>query len=212
MTSTKNFLRAAAATAVILFTVSFVSAQTSFTLLALAKSDHTVAIVDPATLKILATLPSGPDPHEIIASDDGKFAYISNYGGLDSDLHTISVIDLITRQALPPIDLGPLHSAHGLAFAGGKLYFTAETNKVIGRYDPADQHVDWILGTGQDRTHMVSVSQESRAVSSPQMLTLAPSASSNVCRRLSLLHPVLRRADHNKEIHQGPVRDRVALI
>ena len=34
----------------------------------------------------------------------------------------------------------------------------------------------------------------------------------NVCRRLSLLHPVLRRADHNKEIHQGPVRDRVALI
>lgn len=158
MTSTKNFLRAAAATAVILFTVSFVSAQTSFTLLALAKSDHTVAIVDPATLKILATLPSGPDPHEIIASDDGKFAYISNYGGLDSDLHTISVIDLITRQALAPIDLGPLHSAHGLAFAGGKLYFTAETNKVIGRYDPADQHVDWILGTGQDRTHMVSVS------------------------------------------------------
>ena len=46
-----------------------------------------------------------------------------------------------------------------MAFAGGKLYFTAETNKVIGRYDPATQRVDWILGTGQDRTHMVEVSK-----------------------------------------------------
>jgi DNA-binding beta-propeller fold protein YncE len=155
-----NFLRAAGQIAVILFTVSFVSAQTSYNLLALAKSDHTVAIVDPATLQVLARLPAGPDPHEIIASDDGKVAYISNYGGPDSDLHTISVVDLIARQALPPIDLGALHSAHGLAFASGKLYFTAETNKVIGRYDPTDQHVDWILGTGQDRTHMVAVSQD----------------------------------------------------
>ena len=102
-----------------MFTVSFVSAQTSYNLLALAKSDHTVAIVDPATLQVLARLPAGPDPHEIIASDDGKVAYISNYGGPDSDLHTISVVDLIARQALPPIDLGALHSAHGFAFASG---------------------------------------------------------------------------------------------
>jgi YVTN family beta-propeller protein len=46
-----------------------------------------------------------------------------------------------------------------LDFAGGKLYFTAETNKVIGRYDPARQRVDWILGTGEDRTHMIVASK-----------------------------------------------------
>jgi YVTN family beta-propeller protein len=85
-------------------------------------------------------------------------AYISNYGGNDSTLNTISVVDLAARKALPAINLGALRSTHGLAFAGGKLYFTAETNKVIGRYDPATQTVDWLLGTGQDRTHMVSVS------------------------------------------------------
>ena len=131
----------------------------SATLLVLAKSDNTVAIVDPATLQVLARIASGPDPHEIIASDDGKLAYISNYGGLDSTLNTISVVDLVARKALPPIDLGALRSTHGLDFAGGKLYFTAETNKVIGRYDPASQRVDWILGTGQDRTHMIAVSK-----------------------------------------------------
>jgi YVTN family beta-propeller protein len=132
----------------------------SATLLVLAKSDNTVAIVDPATLQVLARIASGPDPHEIVSSDDGKLAYISNYGGLDSALNTISVVDLVTRKALPPIDLGGLRSTHGLDFAGGKLYFTAETNKIIGRYDPTSQRVDWILGTGQDRTHMIAVSKD----------------------------------------------------
>jgi YVTN family beta-propeller protein len=131
--------------------------QPSTTLLVLSKSDHTVSIVDPGTLQALARIPSGPDPHEIIASDDGKLAYISNYGGPDSTLNTISVVDLAGRKALPPIDLGALHSSHGLDFAGDKLYFTAETNKVIGRYDPSTQHIDWVLGTGQDRTHMIIV-------------------------------------------------------
>jgi len=127
-------------------------------LLVLEKNDSSLAIVDPATLKIVARVPAGPDPHEIEASADGKFAYISNYGGLDSTNNTISVVDLVARKALTPISLGALRSPHGLAMAGGKLYFTAETSKVFGRYDPATQKIDWVLGTGQDRTHMVIVS------------------------------------------------------
>lgn len=135
------------------------SAQTpSPALLVLEKSDNTLAIVDPASLQVVARVAAGQDPHEVVASDDGKLAYISNYGGEGSTLNTISVVDLIARKALAPIDLGALRSTHGLAFAGGKLYFTAETNKAFGRYDPATQRVDWILGTGQDRTHMIAVS------------------------------------------------------
>lgn len=159
MNRPRRFLRATSWLLTVAFLASAAFAQgPSSTLLVLSKTDHTVAIVDPATLQVLARIPSGPDPHEIVASDDGKLAYISNYGGLNSALNTISVVDLVGRKALPPIDLGALHSTHGLDFAGGKLYFTAETNKVIGRYDPATQRVDWILGTGQDRTHMVVVS------------------------------------------------------
>jgi YVTN family beta-propeller protein len=160
MRQPRKFLRSIAylLAAALLATAAFAQAP-SATLLALSKDEHTVAIVDPATLQVLARIPSGPDPHEIIASGDGKLAFISNYGGLDSALNTISVVDLVARKALPPIDLGALHSTHGLDFAGGKLYFTAETNKVVGRYDPATQHIDWILGTGQDRTHMVVVAK-----------------------------------------------------
>src|SRR5437016_9658123 len=128
-------------------------------LLVLEKSDNMLAIVDLSSLQIMARVPAGPDPHEIVASPDSKLAYISNYGGSDSTLNTISVIDLVARKALPPINLGALRSAHGLAFAGGMLYFTAETNKIVGRFDPVTQSVDLVLGTGQDRTHMVAVSE-----------------------------------------------------
>ena len=65
---------------------------------------------------------------------------------------------------LAPIDLGALRAPHGLAFAGGKLYFTAETAKAIGRYDPATGKIDWILGTGQNRTHMVAVSRDLKTI------------------------------------------------
>ena len=133
-------------------------------LLVLEKSDNAMAMVDPASMKIVARVPAGTDPHEIVASTDGRVAYISNYGGLDSDLHTISVVDLLAHKELPAIDLGALHSAHGLFFAGGKLYFTVETNKAIGRYDPAAKSIDWVLGTGQDRTHMVYVFEDLQRV------------------------------------------------
>jgi YVTN family beta-propeller protein len=141
--------------AALVITIHLRAQMSSPILLVLEKSDNMLAIVDPVALKIVARVPAGSDPHEVAASSDGKLAYISNYGGLDSDLHTISVVDLAAGKALPAIDLGALRSAHGLDFVGGKLYFTVETNKAVGRYDPATQRVDWVLGTGQDRTHMV---------------------------------------------------------
>jgi YVTN family beta-propeller protein len=126
-------------------------------LLVLAKQSHSLEIVDPSTLKVVATIPAGNDPHEVVASSDGKRAYISNYGF--GAYHTISVADLVAQKALPLIDLTPLGGPHGLDFAGGELYFTAEVNKVFGRYNPATKRIDWILGTGQNRTHMIVVSK-----------------------------------------------------
>jgi YVTN family beta-propeller protein len=123
-----------------------------------------VSIVDPATLKVLARMPSGPDPHEIVSDADGRLAYISNYGGPGGAHNTISVVDLLEKKALDPIDLGALRGAHGLAFAGGKLWFTAETNKVIGSYDPATKRIDWVLGTGQNRTHMIFLSADLKRI------------------------------------------------
>jgi len=122
-------------------------------LLALSKQDHTLSIVDPVSLKIVATVPVGDDPHEVIASADGKTAYVSNYGF--GAFHTLAVIDLVGHTRQPSIDLGALTGPHGLDFKLGKVFFTAEAAKAIGSYDPASGKIDWIMGTGQDRTHMV---------------------------------------------------------
>jgi DNA-binding beta-propeller fold protein YncE len=140
------------------------SAQTTpaESLLALSKQDHTLAIVDPATLKVVARMPVGEDPHEVIASSDGKTAYVSNYGF--GSYNTLAVLDLVGQKPLPSIDLGPLRGPHGLTFVGGKTWFTAEAAKAIGRYDPATKKVDWILGTGQNRTHMIYVSPDSKLI------------------------------------------------
>jgi YVTN family beta-propeller protein len=139
----------------IVATVMKAAETPSVSLLALSKAEQTLSIIDPTTLAVVARVPAGPDPHEVIASDDGKFAYISNYGG--GAYNTITVVDLLAQKTLPIIDLGALRGPHGLAFAAGKVWFTAEAAKAIGSYDPATKQIAWILGTGQDRTHMIYV-------------------------------------------------------
>jgi YVTN family beta-propeller protein len=124
-------------------------------LLVLSKHDRTLAIVDPLSLKVVARAPVGEDPHEVVASSDGKTAYASIYGG--GRYHTLSVIDLVGQKALPDIDTGALNGPHGLAFADGRVWFTAEGAKAIATYNPATSKIDWIMGTGQNRTHMLYV-------------------------------------------------------
>jgi YVTN family beta-propeller protein len=137
-------------------------AQNRGSILALSKADHTLAIVDPATLNIIARVPVGSDPHEVIASADGKTAYVSIYGG--GSLHEINVIDLVAKKPLMNIDTRPLFGPHGLMFANGKLWFSAEGSKAVGSYDPSMQKLDWSMGTGQDRTHMIYVTDDGKKI------------------------------------------------
>ena len=124
-------------------------------LLILSKAERMLSIVDPATLKIIARVPAGPDPHEVVASTDGKTAYVSNYGG--GTYNTLTAIDLVGQKSLGTIDLGALRGPHGLHFVGGKVWFTSEVAKAVGSYDPATKAIDWITGTGQNGTHMIYV-------------------------------------------------------
>ena len=75
-----------------------------------------------------ARMASGPDPHKVVASADGKFDYISNYGG--------GAVN-IELETLPPVDLGPLRGPNGL---------TAGAAKAIASFDPVAKEVDWIFG------------------------------------------------------------------
>lgn len=131
-------------------------------LLALSKSDHVLAIIDPVTLAVKARIPVGQDPHEVIASADGKTAYVTIYGG--GSLHEINVIDLVAQKPLSTIDTRPLWGPHGIEFVQGKVWFTAEGSKAVGCYDPETNTLDWSMGTGEDRTHMLYVRSDAREI------------------------------------------------
>ena len=154
----------------VLFSGALAVCQTpSPALLVLEKEDKSLAIVNPATLKIVGRVPAGEDPHEVVASPDGSRAYISNYGGFRTPQNTLSVVDLSSQKALPAIGLGPLRAPHGLEMLNGKVYFTAEGSKLIGCYDPERNQLEWVLGTGQGRTHMLKLKPDLSAIFTANM-------------------------------------------
>ncbi len=148
---------------VLLSTTTVAQAQAP-ALLVLEKGARSLAIVDPVRLTVLGRAEAGDDPHEVVASAADRYAYISNYGAFSTPGHTLSVVDLVAKKALPPVDLGALRAPHGLQLAGGRVYFTAEGSKAIGRYDPASRQIDWLLGIGQNRTHMLVVSADEQRI------------------------------------------------
>jgi YVTN family beta-propeller protein len=150
--------------ALITLAVLHAAAQSSGRLLVLNKEDATLAIVEAASGKVLGTVPTGEGPHELVVSSDGKFAFASNYGTGPAPGHTISMIDIAAKKETRRIDVAPLSRPHGLAFAGGKVYFTAEASKKIARYDPATNKVDWEFETGQTTTHMLLPMKDPRTI------------------------------------------------
>jgi len=141
---------------------SFAQSIPSKTLLALSKNDHTLSIIDPTSFKVLATVPVGSDPHEVSSSSDGKLAFVTIYGG--GSLHELDIIDLVGLKSLNALDTKPFMGPHGLTFADGKAWFTAEGSKSIASYDPSTGKIDFTMGTGQDRTHMIYVSSDGKKV------------------------------------------------
>lgn len=140
--------------------INFAQNTSKRVLLATSKTDHTLSIIDPATLKIIAKVPTGPNPHEVVVTPDGKTAYVSNPG--NSDLHEINVIDIQHQKALPNIDTAPFLGPHGMAYLDGKLWFTAQGSKAVARYDTQTATFDLALGTGQDFTHLIHVTADGK--------------------------------------------------
>ncbi len=132
-------------------------------LVALNKAEGSLTIIDPNDMKVLGKVPTGEGPHEVVLLADGKTAIVANYGN-QTPGSSFSVIDLEAKKELRRVDLMPLMRPHGLQEVGGKIYFTSETNRLIGRYDPATNRVDWLMGTGQNATHMIVVTPDQKRI------------------------------------------------
>ena len=132
--------------------------RSSERLLVLLRDASALAIVDPASGTVLGRVPTGRDPHEVTATPDGRLAFVA------SPSDGISVIDIATQREIRRVDTGPGSGPHDVIFAEGKLYFTIEGYKSIGRYDPEADQIDWTLGIGQESTHMFVLGADGRTL------------------------------------------------
>lgn len=128
-------------------------------LLVCNKHEDTISFVDPDTLRPLAKIPTGPNPHEIVLSKDRRYAYLSNYAPPGN---TISVIDLVARKHLLQIPTGKYVRIHGAGIApdGRQAYFTAGQSGVVVEVDTQTNKVTRTIPTHGKISHMVLVSPD----------------------------------------------------
>ncbi|MBX3240527.1 MAG: YncE family protein [Chitinophagaceae bacterium] len=132
-------------------------------LLVVNKGSNSVSIVDPVSLQQVAIVPVGKAPHELTVSDDGRTAYIANYGVPEYG-NTISVVDIQSHKETRKIELGALYRPHCILYKNNKLYFTSEATRSIARHNLSTGKTEWVAGTGQDGAHMLVITPDAAKV------------------------------------------------
>lgn len=128
--------------------------------------EHTLLIVDPDSRQTVAKIGVDINAHEVIASPDGKLAYVPIYGNSGvgkpgTDGSTVEIIDIASGRAIHIIDLGKPVRPHCAKFGpDGLLYVTAELAKAVDVIDPRSQKVIAELPTGQADSHMLVISPD----------------------------------------------------
>jgi DNA-binding beta-propeller fold protein YncE len=132
------------------------------TLVVTNKSPSTATILDLESGRILATLPTGKGPHEVILSSDGGLAVVSDYSGEPG--RTMTVIDVAAQRVVRTIDLGDYRRPHGIAFLPGDS-LVAVTSEVTGNVvivNVKEGQVRRAVPTTQKVPHMVAVAGDGR--------------------------------------------------
>jgi YVTN family beta-propeller protein len=142
----------------ILVLISHAKAADSGTLLVLNKSDNTVSLIDLASRKVVATVPTGVGPHEVAVSPNGKIAVVANYGA-QTPGSSLTVIDVPGKKVLRTIELGEYRRPHGIVWLkGDEVALTVEANKSLLVVNVSTGKVLSSVVTDQNVSHMVVVS------------------------------------------------------
>ncbi|MCI0402986.1 MAG: YncE family protein [Acidobacteria bacterium] len=159
--------------AAMLATVAAVAASAEVVVV-LNKSDHEAALVDPATLEVIAKLPTGKGPHEAATSPDGRYAYVSNYGSFAvfregerpqmQPGNSVTVLDLKERKVKTTFDLGKYTQPHGIWVSrdAKRLWVTCEGAKAVLELDARTGEILKAWDTNQDVSHMVVPTPDER--------------------------------------------------
>jgi YVTN family beta-propeller protein len=156
-----------------LFAVSLLAVSTQAQqgrLLVAEKGQQSLAIVDPVAGKVLGSIPEGGiTGHEVIASPDGRLAYVPIYGNSGvgkpgTDGNTIVVVDIASQKVVNTIIFPHPVRPHCPLFGpkDGLLYVTTELDQAIALIDPRTLKIVGAIPTGQPESHMLALSHDGR--------------------------------------------------
>lgn len=128
------------------------------TLIVTNKAPATATLVDIASGRTLATLPTGQGPHEVVAARSNSLAVVSDYGAQVPG-STLTVIDVEKHVVVRTISLGDYRRPHGLVLLPGDtiVAVTSETHRAVLLVDILRGVIIKAVGTEQLLSHMVGV-------------------------------------------------------
>jgi YVTN family beta-propeller protein len=137
-------------------------------LLVANQGDRTMSIIDPATEKQIAAVPvGGITGHEVIASPDGRIAYVPIYGNSGvakpgTDGQSMAVIDIASRKVINTVDFGHGVRPHCPIYdpVSKMLYVTTELDKSITIVDPKTLKIVGSIPTNEEYSHMLAISHD----------------------------------------------------
>jgi DNA-binding beta-propeller fold protein YncE len=132
-----------------------------------SNAESRVTLVDPATGRELARLPTGPGPHEVAVSPDGRFAYVADAGirgGAKG--RTITVVDLVNRAIRTAFDLGEDYSPHDVRVSedGTRVWVACAPAKGVLEVDTGTGEILKKYTTGREGGWMLAVSPDERTI------------------------------------------------
>src|SRR5690349_7436739 len=137
-------------------------------LLVANKGDETLGIIDPEAGRQVATVTEGGTTgHEVIASSDGRVAYVPIYGNSGvgkpgTDGRNMVAIDIASRKIVGNVDFGHGVRPHCpiIGPKNGLLYNTTEIDKTITIIDPHTLRIVGSIPTGQPESHMLAIAPD----------------------------------------------------
>lgn len=158
--------------AVVLAAVPFLASSftSSAVLIVANKGEQTMGIIDPESGRQVATVPEGGiTGHELIASPDGRTAYVPIYGNSGvgkpgTDGTNMVAIDIASQKVTGNLDFGKGVRPHCPMFGpkNGLLYVTTELNNTISIINPKSLKIVGTVPTGEPESHMLVISHDGK--------------------------------------------------
>src|SRR5581483_3694545 len=139
-------------------------------LLVANQGSRDLSVMDPVSEQQIAAIPEGGvTGHEVIASRDGRTAYVPMYGNSGvgkpgTDGRNMVIIDIASRKVTGDVDFGHGVRPHCPKFnpKDGLLYVTTELDQSVTIVDPNTLKIVGSVPTGQAESHMLAISSDGR--------------------------------------------------